>query len=321
MKNIRQWIFYLRSSATFHDQSNVTATDVVESLQALRHSSYWRRLYDHIIRIEANSPYCVVITLNSSDPNLPCLLSRAEASILPRNNICQPETSYSPIGSGPFLVEVNSERVLRLARNNQFCGQCALIERIEIWIHPEWAQDKKCAENFFFLDGDEESYKVSTNNIGYFFVLLNHRELQTDSVRESFVRLFQSENTTSVKFPFPVSFSYENNNDNRDFARKLMATESMVKHKLIGRQVSYGHTLVNQDFAIGGVRLEGERVMSLFAFFKLYPFWSENLTWELHEYLLETLQMIRSSRSFTEQSALLDKLIKVLYESKRIRGC
>ncbi|MCG9725158.1 SgrR family transcriptional regulator [Vibrio brasiliensis] len=310
-----KWTFHLRSSATFHDQSMVTAADVVESLRAMTQSTYWRRLYDHIDQIEALSLYCVVITLTTADPNLPLLLSRAEASILPRHTVYLPATSYLPIGSGPFMVDISSERVLRLVRNNQYSGQCALVEKIEIWIHKEWEQDKKCAENFFFLDGDEDSYKVSTNNIGYFFVQLNHRELQTDSIKHALLRLFQGEEEACFELPFPVSFSYENNNDNREFANKLISLDSVGKKKSTVRQVTYGQAAPNQDLAIGGIRLEGDRATSLFAFFKLYPYWNKSLTWEQHDYLVQTLQSIRSSASATQQEAMLDQLIAFLYDN------
>lgn len=310
-----RWTFHLRSSATFHDQSTVTAIDVAESLRALTLSTYWQRLYDHITQIEVASLYCIVITLETADPNLPLLLCRAETSIMPRHSIYQPEMSYLPVGSGPFLVEINSERVLRLARNDQYSGHSALVEKIEIWIHQEWGQDKKCAENFFFLDGDEDKYKVSTNDIGYFFVLLNQSDLQTNLTKDSLVNLFQCNDTTPLELPFPVSFSYENNNDNRDFARKLMSTNSTMSTKSIGSQVTYGHSIPNQDLAIGGIRLEGNRATSLFAFFKLYPYWSKNLTWDQHENLVKALQSIRNTASPIQQEAEIDELITALYES------
>lgn len=313
-KDYITWSFYLRSAATFHDQSAVTSADVVESLNALSQSNYWQRLYDHIAKIEAVSLYHVVITLKIADPNLPLLLSRAEASIMPRKNVYKPDMSYQPVGSGPFIVDINSDRVLRLVRNNHYSGHTALIEKIEIWIHQEWAKDKKCSENFFFLDGEEDTYKVSTSSIGYFFILLNHRELQTASTREALWHLFRNNNVESFEFPFPISFSYENNNENRGFATKLMSINSASEAKAISRQVTYGCAQPNQDLAIGGIRLEGDRATSLFAFFKLYPYWDRNLTWKQHDYLKETLQSIRSCESSTRREALLENLIKVLDE-------
>lgn len=314
-KDHMRWTFHLRSGATFHDQSPVTAADVVESLKALTLSSYWQRLYDHINVIETASLYCVVITLKDADPCLPYLLSRAETSIIPHRNIYQPEGTYIPIGSGPFIVDINSNKVLRLKRNNYYNGQNALIEQIEIWIHQEWALDKKCAENFFFLDGDEKNYKVSTTNIGYFFILLNHRDLQTRATKNALLRLLENNDVTSFDLPFPISFSYENNNDNRSFANKLMNICSPTSAKPSGSQVVYGHALSNQDLAIGGIRLEGDRATSLFAFFKLYPYWDKNLTWKQHENLLLVLQSVRSCVSLVQREALLDSLLETLYDS------
>lgn len=311
----RQWIFHLRLGTTFHDHSPVTAADVVESLKALTLSSYWQRLYDHINLIEAVSTYCVAITLKEADPCLPYLLSRAEASIMPHRNIYQPEGAYAPIGSGPFIVDIHSNKVLRLKRNNHYNGRNALIEQIEIWIHPQWALDKKCAENFFFLDGDEKNYKVSTTNIGYFFILINHRGLQTKATKHALLKLLESNDVASFDLPFPISFSYENNNDNRSFATALMNIRCPTKAKPSGSQVVYGHALSNQDLAIGGIRLEGDRATSLFAFFKLYPYWDRNLTWKQHDKLRQVLQSVRRCVSPTQREGLLDSLLETLYDS------
>lgn len=299
-----KWKFHLKLGTTFHDHSPVTAEDVVESLKALTLSSYWRRLYDHINVIEAISTYCVVIILKHPDPGLPYLLSRAEASVMPFRNICQPEGAYTPIGSGPFIVDIHSSKVLRLKRNNHYNGQNALIEQIEIWIHQEWALDKKCAENFFFLDGDEENYKVSHPHVGYFFILINHRGLQTKATKNALLRVFESPNVDSIELPFPISFSYENNNDNRSFATALMNVHSPTKTKPSGSQVVYGHALPKKDLVIGGIRLEGDRATSLFAFFKLYPYWDKNLTWKQYEDLQRTLQSARQCVSLTQSYSI-----------------
>ncbi|MGF1751521.1 MULTISPECIES: SgrR family transcriptional regulator [Vibrio] len=310
-----QWRFHLSSAAKFHDQSAVTSNDVVESLKALTRSKYWQNLYDHITQIKAISLHCIVVILKDPDPNLPHLLSRAETAILPSKNIYQPDTSYKPIGSGPFFVDIYSDRVLRLVRNHQYSGHNALIEKIEIWIHEEWAPDKKCAENFFFIDDDEDTYQVSTADIGYFFILLNHKELQIKSTKDSLLELLQNDEPASFELPFPISFSYENNNDNFEFASKLNGIHSTLETNSIGRQVTYGEALPNQDLAIGGIRLEGGRATSLFAFFKLYPYWQHNLSWEQYDHLVDTLKSVRSCHSPIQQERLLDKLIEFLYEN------
>ncbi|ARC94881.1 ABC transporter substrate-binding protein (plasmid) [Vibrio coralliilyticus] len=309
-----RWTFYLCSSATFHDHTHVTAHDVAESLSALLRSPYWRRLYDHIVQVTPTSQHSVMIALNTPDPNLPFLLTRAETSILPRDQIRQPLAYFQAIGSGPFKVGVHSDKLLRLVRHPLFSGSCARVEKLELWIHPEWGPDKKCAENFFFLDGEEDTYTVSTKDIGDFFMLFNHVELQTPAFKKALSALFQHKLAPTIAWPFPVAFSYENNNDNRAFARMMTQVGTQMGHVPKGREVSYGQALPKQDMAIGGIRREGDRITSLVAFFKLYPYWRSTLSWSQHEDLLATLATIRRSPSRTDQARRLDQLLQRLNE-------
>ncbi|GMQ48992.1 SgrR family transcriptional regulator [Vibrio sp. 10N] len=312
--HFRQWTFYLRTGAIFHDQTPLTALDVVESLRALSASTYWKGLYDHIADIHIDSPHQITMTLNEPDPHFLSLLCRSEAAIMPKALVHRAESAYKPIGSGPFSVTVNSDKLLRLTRHSQYSGNSALVEHIELWIHEEWAKDKKCAENFFFLNDEEETYKVSTADIGYFFLLLNHTELQKPTIKRQLESLFSSDHASSLAISLPVNFSFENNNENRTFANKLMQGLALGGSKGHGTQVIYGHPAANQDLSIGGIRLEGDRATSLFAFFKLYPYWNKNLTWKQQDKLRHTLASARQSINRIERERLLDDLLVWLYQ-------
>ncbi|MGR5094142.1 SgrR family transcriptional regulator [Vibrio maritimus] len=312
--NFTNWHFYLRSGASFHDQTPITTADVIESLQGLVQSVYWCRLYDHIEAFIAHSPHQLEIQLNQSDPSFLALLSRSEASIMPKGMVHRTESSFRPIGSGPYFVEVNSDKLLRLTRNNEFSGKTALVQHIELWIHEDWAADKKCAENFFFLNEEEDTYTASTADIGYFFLLLNHRELQTSSFKHQLEALFSSEQAIHLECPAPLTFSFENNNENRAFATKLHQGLSLGGIEGIGTQVVYGHPAANQSLAIGGIRLEGDRATSLFAFFKLYPYWDKALTWKQQDKLRQSLSVCRATTDARKRETLLDRLLLWLYQ-------
>ncbi|MFH0271489.1 SgrR family transcriptional regulator [Vibrio jasicida] len=308
------WRFHLSPAAVFHDQTPVTSDDVVSSINTLVTSAHWGRLYDHIISISAVTPHCLEIHLNTPDPNLPSLLSRAEASIMPKRYVCADRTAFSPVGSGPFSVDVNSDKLFRLNRNEHYCGQSALVEHIEIWIHEEWASDKKCEENFFFLESGEQNYQISTKEIGYFFILFNHQGLQDESTKQAFVDLFRNAATTDLDLRFPVTFSFENNNESRHFAAKLTAAFSRLGNSVSANQISFGRTLAKQDLTLGGIRIEGDKSACLYAFFKLYPYWQHCMTWRQHEHLNQTLQSVRQSTCSQEREALLNQLIADLTE-------
>ncbi|WP_052707899.1 SgrR family transcriptional regulator [Vibrio neptunius] len=309
-----RWTFYLCSSATFHDHTHVTAHDVADSLQGLVCLPYWRRLYDHVVQVTPTSQYSVVIILDSPDPHLPFLLSRSEASILSRQQLSQPKEQFQAIGSGPFKVSVHSDKLLRLVRHPIYSGTCARVEKIEMWIHPEWGANKKCAENFFFLDGEEDTYTVSTNEIGDFFMLFNHAELQSRSLKEALSALFQHDTSPNLMWPFPVLFTYENNNENRSFARRMIGVGPQMGHVPHGREVAYGHTQPKQDMTIGGIRREGDRITSLLAFFKLYPYWQSTLSLSQYADLSSTLSQVRRSSSRADQARQLDHLLQRLNE-------
>lgn len=309
------WVFYLRSGVVFHDQSPVTSNEVVESLKALTLSPYWRALYDHIADITSHAANQIQITLKHPDPHLPKLLSRAEASIMPKQFIYRAESHFKPIGSGPFMVDVSSEKLLRLKRNPNFCGQSALVEHIELWIHKEWAEDKKCAENFFFLSDEQVQYTASTSDIGYFFLLINNRALQNSSFQYSLERLFNGQLDSPIPCDRHVDFCFENNNENRWFSRKLVSALKQQNVTATGTQVVYGHPAPKQDLAIGGIRLEGDRTTSLIAFFKLYPYWQANLTWKQQDHLKHTLSAARSEADASKQKQILDALLTWLHKN------
>ncbi|MFC5080814.1 HTH-type transcriptional regulator SgrR [Vibrio thalassae] len=310
------WTFYLRSGVFFHDQSPVTTSDVVESLKALTVSPYWRALYDHIADINSHTANQIQITLKHSDPHLPKLLSRAEASIMPKQFIYRAERHFKPIGSGPFVVEVSSEKLLRLKRNPTFSGQSALVEHIELWIHKEWAEDKKCAENFFFLSDEQVQYTAATSDIGYFFLLINNKSLQNECFQNSLERLFNGQLDAPIPCDRHIDFCFENNNENRWFSRKLTSALKQQGITSVGTQVVYGHPAAKQDLAIGGIRLEGDRTTSLLAFFKLYPYWQANLTWKQQDHLKQTLSVVRSEVDTSKQKQTIDELLTWLHNNR-----
>jgi len=315
--NGSEWVFYLCAGAKFHDLSLVTSADVIASLEALIHSNYWRHLYDHVLSIKSLSPHSVIIQLSEPDPHFAQLLCRSEAAIMPQKYVHSTSKTFKPIGSGPFSLDINSEKLIRLQRFGYYNRCSALVGKIELWIHEEWAKEKRCAENFFFLNDDEEIYKVSTSNIGYFFIMLNRPELQNSTMKTHLLTLLGGDNNVTIPYPFPIQFSYENNSENRAFSNELIASQAKnngFSHAARATQVVYGKPIANQDLSIGGIRLEGDEATSLFSFFKLYPFWQRNLNWKQQQRMEQVLGKIRSSDSQQQRLALAHELLNWLNE-------
>ena len=302
------WTFYLRESATFHDGSSVDAYEVVNNFKTLSISDYWHSLYQHMIEVKAISSHVAQFTLSETDYSFAQLLSRAETAIMPSNQIYQPSHAYTPIGSGPFMVDIHSSRLIRLKRYPQYTGVTALINQIELWIYENWAEEKKCDQNFFFIHNQEDSYQVSTKEIGYFFLLLNRRELQRNEIKEPLVRFLETGETPNLNLTVPVNLSHENNNESRKLAKKLKG----ILPNVISEEVTFGHSTQRQDIRIGGIRCEYDKVTSFVAFFKLYPYWKRDLSWDQHSKLQAQIRKIRASYSPHEREYIVDKILKQL---------
>lgn len=102
--------FQLHEGARFHDGNPVTASDVVFSLTRAMNSPVVGKLYDCIVRDQANQPRikalgpkAVTIELKKPFPPILSVLSGVTAKILPRKKVEQnPGFFNAPIGSGPF---------------------------------------------------------------------------------------------------------------------------------------------------------------------------------------------------------------------------
>ncbi|AGU96212.1 hypothetical protein M892_03785 [Vibrio campbellii ATCC BAA-1116] len=145
-------------------------------------------------------------------------------------------------------------------------------------------------------------------------MLINHKELQTDSIKQGFSTLMSRDNKYILALPFPISFSYEDNNESRQFSAKLQAALPSSSGQNKSHQVEYGRAISNQDITLGGIRLEGDQSTSLFAFFKLYPYWQQCMTWRQHRRLEEVLNLARYASCSEERKALLNTLLHELAE-------
>lgn len=169
------WTFYLRESATFHDGSPIDAYEVVNNFKALSISDYWHSLYQHMIEVKAISSHVAQFTLSETDYSFAQLLSRAETAIMPSNQIYQPSHAYTPIGSGPFMVDIHSSRLIRLRPYPQYTGVTALINQIELWIYENWAEEKSVIRTSFLFIIMKIVTKCQPKRLVIFFTVKSQR--------------------------------------------------------------------------------------------------------------------------------------------------
>lgn len=101
----KEWIFNIRKGVTFHNGQELTADDVVKTLQ--RHSQEDSKsaalgIMQDIEDIRADGSHQVVITLSSGNADFPALLSDYHLIIQPGGGFDDPSAG---IGTGPYKVE------------------------------------------------------------------------------------------------------------------------------------------------------------------------------------------------------------------------
>ena len=127
----RAWTFDLRSGVRFHDGAELTAQDMVESLDVLGHSGL-------VVSIQAVSELQVRLELADSNPDLPFHLANPEFVIAPNGQTDVPLAEA--IGTGFYRVERAQEgrhfRAARLADHYKD-GQAGWVDQIEVIVIPD----------------------------------------------------------------------------------------------------------------------------------------------------------------------------------------
>jgi SgrR family transcriptional regulator len=137
LENGHCWHFWLRSGVHFHHGPLLDASDVVRTLDRLRHpSSQQFSLYMHICNVKALSPLKVEVRLTYPDPFLLQLLANSHSKIISCEGESDPMDRFTPFGTGPLKLQQRSEHHLILRRHKHYWGVLPQLEQIEIWHLP-----------------------------------------------------------------------------------------------------------------------------------------------------------------------------------------
>ncbi len=138
----RDWTFHLKKNVMFHHGRELTALDVVFSLDRLRlHPERFEPswMLQDIEHLEAIDHKTVRVRLKKSNYLLLNFLSTVPASIVPEELVRKSEADFArqPIGTGPFRIAQLNERICVLeAFTAHFQGRPHL-DRVEVLIFPE----------------------------------------------------------------------------------------------------------------------------------------------------------------------------------------
>ncbi|PWW10108.1 SgrR family transcriptional regulator [Mangrovibacter plantisponsor] len=123
------WRFFLRPCVQWHDGKQVTSSDVVKSLVR----SAELPLFSHLNTIRATGPLSLEIALSQPDDQLPQLLAHVDALIVRTDQL----SVATPVGSGPYRVDENSDWLLRFKAFDNYYGLRGLLDEIEVFTWPD----------------------------------------------------------------------------------------------------------------------------------------------------------------------------------------
>ncbi|MBB6669198.1 SgrR family transcriptional regulator [Cohnella nanjingensis] len=134
-----EWTFYLRKGVRFHDGRELTAKDVVYTLERLRGDTQNRWLLRGVERVEPLGSRVVCIQLSRPNRIFDRFMCSCAASILPAElgGIDEAEFWRLPIGSGPFRLVSHSSHCIELAAHAAYHEGRPYLDGVDMIIMPE----------------------------------------------------------------------------------------------------------------------------------------------------------------------------------------
>ncbi|OBT20668.1 peptide ABC transporter substrate-binding protein [Vibrio tasmaniensis] len=274
------WRFQIRNDVHFHDGSLLLSKDIVRCLQSLTQSEHWRLGYQHIAAVALYSENTVEVRLSETDWHLPRLLSRTEASIF------QISTSGKLNGSGAFSLDVFSENMLRLSRNKLYLHDVSILNSIELWVYPEWATSKVCAENKLCLEMPEKTSAVPSENYSTFL------KIQAPSQTNEITPIMTVEDTSECQ--------------------RLFISHASPNDRLV--LIEYGNYTKIEGVVLCSIIDEGDHLSAWLGFLSRFPFSTLNLDSQSLERIRTSLSLIRQEPDFSRSLAILDECRQWLSE-------
>jgi SgrR family transcriptional regulator len=157
----RIWTFYLRKGVTFHHGREMTAEDVLQSIQRLKdmsspHHDSW--MFASIKEMKAIRSTVVQFILQKPDYLFPHYLCHNQASIIPIEIWKNDSDLFSkkPIGTGPFKLVQHDNRMVVLEAYEPYFNGRAHLDRIEMLTLPDLYPNNNQHIFYWLTKGDQE---------------------------------------------------------------------------------------------------------------------------------------------------------------------
>ncbi len=190
---------HLRQGVTFHDGSDFTAEDVVDTFERILDENTGAATRANFLSIESmDTPDDYTVVFNLSQPDVPILaaMSSTNAAIMSSEMIATGDPANEAIGTGPFILdEWIPEEVTTLTANPDWWGEGPYVDGIEMRVIPDEASilaALRAGEIDFALLNDPLVATLITEDSG---IVLNrapaiaYHVLQLNAAREPLDRL------------------------------------------------------------------------------------------------------------------------------------
>ncbi|MDR0218972.1 MAG: HTH-type transcriptional regulator SgrR [Enterobacteriaceae bacterium] len=168
------WRFYLRPAIYFHHGRELQAEDIISSIEQLKKFP----LFAHIKETTSSIPYVVDIFLYQPDARFDFLMGSPHAMILPKEWQSLPNFAQCPIGTGPYQVVTNNSRKLKIKAFDHYFGFRALLDEVNIQIHPELTEQLVCSTLHLGNDGNSHRSLESRMEEGCYFLINDRRSMK-----------------------------------------------------------------------------------------------------------------------------------------------
>jgi MarR-like DNA-binding transcriptional regulator SgrR of sgrS sRNA len=158
------WHFHLRKGVRFHHGRELTADDVIFTLDRMRTGKAHSWMLRTLVNAEAVGTRTVRIELSKPNRIFHRFMSSAAVSILPRELVEQDERRFwkSPAGTGPFCVtEWNDERFVMAAHTDYYMGRAHLDGVVIAFMPEEHGDSSRKSWEKVMLDQDQQEMKPS----------------------------------------------------------------------------------------------------------------------------------------------------------------
>ena len=143
-QDLKSYVFYPVSGATFSDGSALTAADVAASLKAASESPYYSGRFLHVQSIALTSGGGVSVTLDTACENLPMLL---DIPIVQQSQVA----AAQPLGTGPYVF-ASAAGAARLNRRTGWWCQAEMATKADFISLTVAESNAQIRDQFEFYD-------------------------------------------------------------------------------------------------------------------------------------------------------------------------